>query len=91
MDYNLYHFRKYFLNDFLNSLYNDFKSIVTEALLEQFKQKINNNYNFAFAYLNEVQGLINNAPEYRLLGTIFVNTYSNYKLAFQNFANNNNN
>ena len=86
LDYNLYNFRKYFTNEFLYSLFNDFKLIVKEALVVHYIQTIKENYKLAFEYFNEVQSLINSAPSYRLLGTIFINYYSNYKSAFQEFA-----
>ena len=86
LDYNLYNFRKYFSDNFLNSLYNDFKLIIQEALEIEYIKIIQDNYNLAFDYFNEVESLFINAPSYRILGTVFINAYTNYKSKFQVFS-----
>ena len=85
-DYNLYHFSKYFSNDFLNSLYNEFKLIVKKGLQDHYIKTINYNYDLAFEYFNEVKSLINKAPSNRLLGNIFVKAYPEYKSYLQEFT-----
>ena len=86
LDSNLYNFRKYFSNDFLDSLYKNFTSILEETLKTYYTGLINKNYELAFEYMNEVESIIKKAPHYRLLGDVFINRYSKYKSYFQTFA-----
>ena len=86
LDYNLYNFRKYFSNDFLNTLFVDFRSIVNESLLVHFAKIISDNYDLAFDYFNEIHSLFKKAPSYRLLGSVFIDKYSEYKGIFQEVA-----
>ena len=86
LDYNLYNFRQYFSDNFLNSLYEDFKLIIKEALDIQYINIIKENYDLAFEYLNEVKSLFNKAPSYRILGNVFINNYYDYKSKFQVFS-----
>ena len=85
-DYNLYDFRRYFTDEFLNTLFNEFKLIIKEALEVHYIQLLRENFDLAFQYFNEVQSLINKAPSNRILGSVFINNYANYKSTFQEFA-----
>ena len=86
LDSNLYNFRKYFSNEFLNSLFNNYTSILEETLKTHYTGLINKNYELAFQYMNQVKSAMNYAPSYRLVGTVFINYYSKYKSYFQEFA-----
>jgi len=85
-DYNLNHFKEYFSNDFLKSLINEFKSIVKEALQIHYIQIINNNYDLLYEYFEEIQAHFIKAPSQKLLGTVFINSYTNCKAIFQEMS-----
>ena len=86
LDYNLYYFRNYFSNKFLNSLYNEYKKIIKDALEIHFIDLIKKNYELAFEYMQEVKSIISKSPSYRILGTVFINSYTKYKTTFQEMA-----
>ena len=86
LDYNLYNFREYFTDEFLNSLFNDFRLIVKESLQVHYVKIINDNYDLAYKYFEEVQKIIEEAPSYRILGTVFIKSYTKYKSTFQEMA-----
>ena len=81
-DYNLYNFRKYFCENSLSSLIDEFRSIVKEALETHFIKIIDDNYNLAYQYMEEVLKYFKKASSYRILGTFFINSYTNYKSTF---------
>ena len=81
-EYNLYNYRKNFQNDALSHLLNDFKEKIKEALRVHFIEIINNNYALAYQYMEEVQKKFSKADSYKLLGTVFINTYNEYKTIF---------
>ena len=70
----------------MNTLFNEFKLIIKEALEVHYIQLLRENFDLAFQYFNEVQSLINKAPSNRILGSVFINNYANYKSTFQEFA-----
>ena len=86
IDYNIYNFRKYFTNEYLLSLINDFKSIIKEALQVHYINIINYNYNLSYEYIEEVYNYLNRSPHYRILANVFIDYYSKYKAAFQEMA-----
>ena len=85
-DFNLYNFNKYFTNEFLISLMNEFRSIIKEALTIHYINIINKNYDLAFEYMEEVLEKFKKAPSYRIIGTSFINFYTEYKAIFQEMA-----
>ena len=86
LDYNLYNFRKYFKNEFISSLLNDFKTLVKNSLQVHYINLIKKNYDLAFQYMEEVLKYFKKASHYRILGNIFITTYNKYKAYFQEFA-----
>ena len=86
LDYNVFNFRKYFKDEIILSLLDDFRSILKDSLEVHYIQIINNNYDLAFEYLNEVFNYFRNARQYRLLGNVFINSYHNYKAIFEQMS-----
>ena len=86
LDYNIYYFRKYFTNKFISSILNEFRTIIKDTLQNHYMQLINNNYALAFQYMEDVYNHFSKAKKYRILGKVFINTYTKYKSTFQEMA-----
>ena len=80
--YNLYNFRKYFLNNQLDELLNEFISKIENLLITDFKQLIDVNYGLAYQYLNEENDIINSIGGDVYLGSTFVNRYYEFVQVF---------
>ena len=85
-DFNMYNFKKYFTNEYIHSIYNDFKSIILEALQVHYTNIIKRNYDLAYEYMEDVLKYFKKAAHLRILGTVFINTYNNMKATFQKMA-----
>ena len=85
-DYNMNNFKKYFTNEYINSLFNDFKSLILEALQVHYIEIIKTNYDILYEYMEDVLNNFNKSAHLRILGTAFINTYNNLKGTFQEMA-----
>ena len=82
--YNLYYFRKYFLNDEMEKLLYDFKKIINDTILIDYKKLIDNNYQLANQFLNEEIGLTRFGRK-KYICSGFIERYASYKAKFEEF------
>ena len=85
LHYNLYNFRKSFLDENLNKLLNDFVLIVENNMKINYIQLINENYELAFQYLNEENNFISSIGGDIYLGSEFINRYQIFLKKFKEF------
>ena len=82
--YNLYYFRKYFLNDEMEKLLNDFKKLINDTILIDYKKLIDNNYQLAIQVLYEEESLTTYGKK-NYICSGFIERYYLYKSYFQEF------
>jgi len=82
--YNLFYFRKYFLNDEMEKLLNEFKTLINKTIYEHYKKLIDDNYNLALTYVKE-EVLLCSAPGKRHMTSAFLSIYYSYISYFQEF------
>ena len=82
--YNLYNFRKYFLNDEMEKLLKDFKKLINETILIDYKKLIDNNYQLANQVLDEEKSLTSIGKK-NYICSGFMERYYLYKSYFQEF------
>ena len=82
--YNLYYFRKYFLNDEMEKLLNDFKKLINDTILIDYKKLIDNNYQLAIQVLDEEKSLTSYGQK-KYICSGFIERYYLYKSYFQEF------
>ena len=80
--YNLFYFRKSFLDDEMGKLLNEFKTLVNKTIYEHYKNLIDDNYNLALTYVQEEAALCGGKVH---LGSTFLNMYYTYISYFQEF------
>ena len=76
--YNLYNFKKSFLDESLNKLLNNFVLIVENSMKILYIQLIDENYNLVTQYLNEENNFVSHIGGNVFLGSEFINRYNNY-------------
>ena len=82
--YNLFYFRKYFLDDEMEKLLNEFKILVNRTIYEHYKQLIDNNYNLAYTYVREEISICRGSGK-RHMTSAFIQLYNRYISYFQEF------
>ena len=82
--YNLFYFRKYFLDDEMENLLNEFKTLISKTINEHYKKLIDNNYNLANVFVNEeIVHCSSRGKRYMAQG--FVTLYFKYIQYFKEF------
>ena len=82
--YNLFYFRKSFLDDEMEKLLNEFKTLVNRTIYEHYKKLIDDNYNLAYQYAREEISICSHRGR-RYIGSAFVIYYNTYLSYFQEF------
>ena len=86
LHYNIYNFRKSFMDNSLNNLFNDFISIVENNMKINYINLIDENYNLMTQYLNEENNLLNRIGTNEVyLGSEFIKRYNNFLVYSKEF------
>ena len=83
--YDLYNFRKSFLDGSLNDLLNEYEIIVKKIMKKNYINLIDENYELAFEYLDQENNLMNSLGGNLYIGSGFIDRYQKLYKTFKEF------